>query len=165
MKKICLTVTIAVFLLFCLNGLQAQTTQTQLTPLELFKNFTGTWQANVGKDTVEVWDCQQYGKAYVINVSQMIKSQKTPLYINNVGFDSRDGKLKGYALWSNGDYTTWIGLFKSEKIFLVDIVDSFKPEVVWMRFEMDYISPTERTWISYNAEGVKISELKFIKVK
>jgi hypothetical protein len=165
MKKIFLTMTSAVFLLICINGLQAQTTQTQLNQLELFKQFLGTWQADVGKDTVEVWDCQEYGKAFIINVYQVIKDQKTPSYINNVGFDSRDGKLKGYVLWRDGAYLTWIGLYNSEKKFSVDIVDNFVPEKVWEKFEMGYINPKERTWTEFNKDGVKISEVKFVKVK
>jgi hypothetical protein len=165
MKKICLTMTIAVFLLICINGLQAHSSQLQLNQLELFKQFLGTWQANYGKDTVEVWDCQQYGKAFVINVHSIIKGQNNPLYINNVGFDSKEDKFKGYVLWADGTYSTWIGQYKNEKEFFVDMVDNFIPETVWYKFEMGYISPKERTWAQFNKNGVKTSEVKFIKVK
>ena len=47
MKKICLTTAIAVFLLFCSNGIQAQTTQTTLNQIELMKQSVGTWQKDV----------------------------------------------------------------------------------------------------------------------
>jgi hypothetical protein len=165
MKKLRLTM-IAVFFLVCSIGVQAQTAQTQLNQLELMKQFLGTWQANSGKDTVEVWDCQQYGKAFIINVSDVVKGKKTPLYVNNVGFDSRDGKIKGYVLWPNdAAYTTWIGLFNSEKKFSVDIVDNFNPGTVATKFEMVYITPKESTWTQFNKDGVKTSELKFVKVK
>jgi hypothetical protein len=165
MKKICLPLTIAVFLLICINGLQAQTTQPQPNQLESFSTFLGTWQANVGKDTLEVWDCQQYGKAYVINVYQIVKDQKIPLYMNNVGFDSGDGKIKGFVLWADGNYLTWIGQYNPDKKFLVDVVDKFKPESVWLKFEMVATSPTERIWTELNKDGVKISDEKFTKVK
>ena len=164
MKKLCLIPMIAVFLLLCSNGMQAQTTQKQPIQLEFMKQFLGTWQANVNIDTVEVWDCQPYGEAFIINVYQIIKGLKTPSYINNVGFDSRDGKLKGYVLWPDGNYSTWIGLYNNEKKFLVDLVDNFIPEKVWVKFEMVTINPKEKTWTQFNTAGVKISQLKFIKV-
>jgi hypothetical protein len=164
MKKLCLIMT-AVFFLVCSIGVQAQTTQTQLNQLELMKQFLGTWQGNAGKDTVEVWDCQQYGKAFIINVSNVIKGQKTPLYVNNVGFDARDGKIKGYALWPNGDYITWIALFNPEKKFSGDLLDSFIPGTAWGKFEMVIVNPKEWTWRYFDSKGVKTSEIQFVKVK
>jgi len=155
----------AVSLMVCSIGILAQTGQPQLNQLELLKQSIGTWQASVGKDTVEVWDYQQYGKTCVINVYQIINGQKTPLYINNMGFDSKGDKFKGFALYSGGNYLTWIGLFKAENKFLVDIVDNFIPEKIWAKYEMVHISSKEMNWTQFNAEGVKISELKFVKIK
>jgi hypothetical protein len=129
------------------------------------KRFIGTWQTNVGKDTVEVWDCQPFGEGYIINVYHIIKGQKTPYYINNVGFDPMDGKLKGYVLWPSGDYMTWIASYNPEKKFNVDLVVNLNPEAVFTRYEMVYVSPKERNWINYNLSGEKTAEFKFIKVK
>ena len=165
MKKICLTITIAVFLLTCLTGLQAQTVTVKLDQQKLIQQYLGTWQANVGKDTLEVWEFQQYGKAFTINVSQVIKDIKTPMEINNLGFDSKEGKFKGYALGYNGDYTTWIGLFTSDKKFSGDMVKDFKPETTFIKFECVTVNPKEWDWIEFNATGAKILEHKFMKVK
>ena len=49
--------------------MQGQTTQTQLDQIKLMQQFTGTWRADYAKDTVEVWDCQPYGKANIITVT------------------------------------------------------------------------------------------------
>ena len=122
MKKFCLSITSAVFLLICLGGIQAQTTQPKLNQVELIKQFLGTWQANVGTDTVEVWESQLYGNAVIINVSQVIKGKKSPSYMNNIGFDTRDGKLKGFITNPDVSYTTWIGLFATEKNFNGDML-------------------------------------------
>jgi hypothetical protein len=165
MKKISLILTIAVFLFVCSMGMLAQTSQTQLNQLELMKSSIGTWQATVSKDTVEVWDYQQYGKTFIINVFQIVKGQKNPLYINNMGFDSKGDKFKGYVLYSSGNYLTWIGFFKAENNFMVDIVDNFAPEKVWAKYAMIHVSAKEMNWTQLNAEGVKISELKFVKIK
>jgi hypothetical protein len=147
------------------DGTEAQTTRTQPTQLELLKPFIGTWQTNIGKDTVEIWDCQPYGEGFIINVSRLTQGQKTPYYINNVGFDPGDGKLKGYVLWPSGDYMTWIASYLPEKKFKADLVINFNPEAVWTRYEMVYVSPKDRIWINYNLAGEKTAEFKFIKIK
>jgi hypothetical protein len=45
MKKISLILTVAVFQLIYINGLQAQTTQTKPNQVELVKKLIGNWQA------------------------------------------------------------------------------------------------------------------------
>src|SRR4030042_177985 len=165
MKTFCLTTMIAVFLLLCSNGIQAQTTKQKLNQVELMEQLIGTWQANVGNDTIEVWECQQYGKAFIINVHQVIKGQKIPLYINNLGFSSKEDKFKGYTLWSDGAYSTWIGLFNTEKKFSTDMVQDFNPKTTYAKFESVIENPKEWTWKALNKDGVKISEVKFIKVE
>jgi hypothetical protein len=52
---------IAVFLLFSLNGLQAQTSQTKLDQVKLMKQFIGTWKCEMGKDTTWTIECKSYG--------------------------------------------------------------------------------------------------------
>jgi hypothetical protein len=165
MKKICSEIVFIIYLLLFSAGMQAQTGKTQINQLEIMKRFIGTWQTNIGQDSVEIWDCQPYGEGFIINVSRIIEGQKNPYYVNNVGFDSADGKLKGYVLWPSGDYITWIALYNAEKKFEVELVINFDPEKVWTRYEMVYISPKERNWINYNLAGEKTSEFKFLKVR
>ena len=61
MKAVCLTTMITVLLLST-NGIQAQT---KLKQSELIQQFLGTWQHNLGKDSIEVWEVQQYKNAFV----------------------------------------------------------------------------------------------------
>jgi len=61
MKKHYLTITIAVFLLICLNELQAQTTQTKLNQVELMKQLEGSWTGEMGKDTISNWNFKPVG--------------------------------------------------------------------------------------------------------
>jgi hypothetical protein len=165
MKKICLAMTIAVFILISINEIQAQTTQTKLNQAELIQQFLGTWNCDINKDTVEVWECKPYGKIHTTTVSQIIKGKKSDLYLNNAGFDKRDGKFKGLILYPNGDYFTWIGLFTTDKKLSVDIVDNLNPEKVLAKYEFEFKTPTNRTMTRFTAEGVKAGESKFIKVK
>ena len=165
MKKLYSAAAIILFLLVCQSGIQAQTDKPQISQLERMKRFVGTWQANLGKDTVEVWECQPYGDGFIINTFRITGGKKTAYYVNNVGFDAIDGKLKGYVLWPSGDYMTWIALYDPEKKFRVELVLNFNPEAVWTRYEMVYVGPKERNWINYSLSGEKISETKFVKIK
>jgi hypothetical protein len=164
MKKFYIFSTV-VLLLFCTDSVVAQTEQAQPNALESMKQFLGSWQATAGKDTIELWDCQLYGNAFIVNVSHIIKGQKSPLYVNNVGFDKRDGKLKGYALWPNGDYLTWISIYDPANKFLGEIMDTFSPGTTWEKFEMAIVDPKEFTWKEFDMNGKIKSDLKFSKVK
>ncbi len=156
---------IAVFMLLCTNGIQAQTTQPKLDQFKLMQQGLGTWEATVGKDTVEVWDAQQYGKAFINNVSHVIKGKKTPYYTNNYCIDSKDGKFKGFVLYADGRYLTWIALWTTEKKFSIDIVQNFNPETVLGKNELLLETPTKMTFTFINTGGTKTRELKFNKVK
>jgi len=165
MKKLCFTTMIAVFMLLCTNGLQAQTTQIKLDQVKIMQQGLGTWEAIVGKDTVQVLENQQYGKSFISNLSRVIKGTKSPVYINNYCFDSKDGKFKGFVLYANGQYGTWIGLHTNEKMLILDIVQDFKPETVLMKNEIVLETPTKMTWTYFNTDGTKAQEFKYNKVK
>jgi hypothetical protein len=153
------------FLLIWTAGLKAQTVPAKPDQQKLMLQFLGTWQANAGKDTLEVWDFQQFGKAMIINVSQVVKTKKIPLYVNNIGFDSSTDKFKGFTLMNNGSYGTWEGSFTSEKKFEgIDIVD-FNPSVVWAKFGSEITNPQEWIWKSVDMDGKTTQQLKFTKVK
>jgi hypothetical protein len=137
----------------------------QLNHVELMNQLKGTWQSNAGKDTIEVWNCENYGKAFVANVYQIIKGKKTPIYINNTSFDSKEGDFKGFTLWSNGDYGTWIGLFTNEKVLSGNFIWDFHANMPWGKFQIEFKKPKEFILNYFNTDGVKTSEMTFKKVK
>lgn len=165
MKTFFLIAFIAVFLLFSTNRIQAQTPQPKLNQIELMKQFLGTWQANAGIDTVEVWEFQQFGKAFILNINRVVKGQKTPLNINNIVFNSELGKFKSFQLSAEGTYNTWIGLFTTEKKFNGDMVDNSNTETVWGKIQNVFDNPKEFTFTFSNTDGVIGEILKFVKVK
>jgi hypothetical protein len=164
MKKI-IFLTTAVLLLLCSTGTLAQTKQEQPNALEKMHQLLGNWQAVAGKDTIELWECQSYGKALIINVSFIIGGKKIPLYVNSAGFDARDGKTKGFALWQNGDYMTWVSVFDAANKFTGELLDSFAPGTVWAKYEMTFVNPIEWTWKMWDMNGKIIDDYKFAKVK
>ena len=166
MKNFCLMTVTAVFLLLSIsNGIQGQNSTSNLDQPKLMLQFLGKWQANVGKDTVEVWECQVYGKAYTSNVYQVIKGQKSPLYTNNISYSPKEVKFKGFQLIADGSYGTWIGSFTSEKKLEGIMVQNFNPEPVYGKFEIIFKNLNEFTWIYYNTQGVKTTELQYVKAK
>ena len=159
------TITIAVFLLIISNGIQGQTTQTQLEQLKLWQQNVGTWQADHGKDTMEVVEIQPYGKATIQTAYYIIKGQKTPYYMNSISFNPKEGKFYGFVLWPAGGKGTWTGSFVSEKKFSGEFTTNFNPEKVIGKFEQIYESPSAITWHYFNMNGVMTQDLKSKKVK
>jgi hypothetical protein len=160
-------ISIAAFLFFFLNpgGLHAQTKQPKLNQMELYKQFVGNWQAEIGTDSIEVRECREYGSSFVMDVHRIIKGQKTPYYINNVSYDATDGKFKGFLLYPNGGYFTWIGMFTKNNLFLGKIVFNFMPEVAWSEFHADFINQDEFTCTNFNQESAQTIEMKFTRIK
>ena len=162
--KTILKSTLTIFVLFSSIGILAQTKQLKLNQLELYKQYLGTWQAEIGADSVEVRECREYGLSFVIDVYQVIKGKKIPMYINNISFDSNEGKFKGFLLYPNGGYFTWIGQFTKNEYFSGKIVFNFMPDVAWSDFHSSFVSPTEFTCTNFNQQGQLTTEMKFIKV-
>jgi len=165
MKTFGLTTIVGVFLLVFSNGIHAQATTSNLDQIKLMQQALGTWQGDVGKDTVEVHEMQQYGKAFITTVYLIIKGKKSPFYINNYCFDSKEGNFKGFTLWADGDYGTWIGSYTYEKKFSVNVVQNFKPEPVNLKIELLYETPAKMIWTYYNTNGKKTGEDTFNKIK
>lgn len=165
MKKLYLTALISVLFLFISDGIPAQPTQTKLNQIDLMKQWLGTWQEVTDNDTLQLWEGKLYGNALVINVYQVINGTKHDWYLINCGYDKRDDKLKGYNLVTNSNFSTWIGMFTTDKIFKADMLDSFKPESVWWKNEVEFKTPSEMVVGAFNTKGVKTGEFTFKKVR
>ncbi len=166
MKTICKAILIAEFLLFSTNWVQAQKATTSLDQLKLAKVFfVGYWQGDTGKDTLDTWECQQYGNAFIINVYRVINGNKSFSYTENFGFSSKEEKFKGFILYQSGIYMTWIGSFISEKKFSGDFVRNFNPTAVFGRVEIVLETPTNMIITNFNSDNVKTGEYKWSKVK
>ena len=164
-KAFFLTTMMFVFLLICSTGIQAQTAKSNLDQVKLNKQKLGTWEATADKDTIWVREYQEYGKAYTTNVYYIVKGTKSPYYISNSSFDSKDGKFNGFTRYANGKYTTWIGLWTTEKKFSIDVVQNFKPESISAKNEYVYETPTSLIETRFSATGAKTIERKYKKVK
>ena len=154
-----------VSLLIYSAGIQAQTSASGLDQIKLMQQMLGTWQGDVGKDTVEVREHQQYGKSFTSNVSLVVKGTKTPFYLSSYCYDSKEGNFKGFILYANGDYLTFIAKWTTEKNYHIDVVKNFKPESLVRKVDYLVESPSKFTRTVFNPAGKKTGEFKFNKTK
>jgi hypothetical protein len=164
-KSFILTSVMFVFLLIGYTGINAQAGKSNLDQFKLMQQALGTWEATVGKDSVLVKENQQYGKSFIQNSYYIIKGKKSPYYTNNFCFDSNEGNIKGFTLYADGRYGTWIALWTTEKKFHADIVQNFKPGTVLYKVENVFETPVKMIWTNFNADGTKAGESIYNKVK
>lgn len=165
MKTFSSTTMIAVFLLLFSNEISAQTMQPKLNQMELMKQLLGTWQNTTDEGTVQILETKLFGEAVIITVTNEIKGEKSPVFMELSGFDDRDGKIKGFLVFPNGKYVTWIGQFITEKTLRGNVVDNFNPEVILWIHEYVILNPKEIMSIGYDSKGIKTGESKFSKVE
>ncbi len=92
MKTICLTALIAVFLLFCLNGVQAQTTDAKLNQVELMKQFAGTWKSETN-DTTYIIEDKPYGDGHDVYIKTETKGKIIWEQKSLIGYDKKNDIL------------------------------------------------------------------------
>jgi len=103
MKKLSLRALMFVFLLFISNGIQSQTTQTELNQLDLLKQFLGTWKGvNSGDTTTLAYECKSF--SYGTEISTKIEVKENILFEMKsfIGYDRESDKLiKADLIYSN----------------------------------------------------------------
>jgi hypothetical protein len=126
MKKICLTITIAVFLLLCINGIQAQTTQTKLNQVELMKQLVGTWKSEAFQDTIWSGECKSFGNGLEWSSKTELKGKIIREGRALMGYDKKSDKLIECDLSNSSPdiilYSMWFtSANKFEEILLKDV--------------------------------------------
>lgn len=165
MRTFCLTTMIAVFLLLCTDGIQAQSVAPKLDQLKLIQAWIGTWQRVIGKDSVQVLEFQQFGKGFKQDLYLLINGKKSIQGLTSYSFSVKEDRFKVFHLMANGNYLTYIVYFTTEKTWVQYQVQDFNPEKILSRGEGVLDTPTNYTAVIYNSDGVKIGEGKWTKIK
>jgi len=129
------------------------------------EQILGTWQQDVGKDSINLWDVQLYNRAFVSTVFHVYGGKKSFWHTNNWGFILKEGKFKGHVLYAGGGYQTWIASFTSEKEWSASFLRDFNPEAVLSTAECVFETPTSLLIEYFNLKGEKTGEQKFHKIK
>lgn len=148
MKAIRLITMIVVLLLSYSSVILAQTTQTKLNQVELFKQWIGYWKAEIGKDTTFIIDCKSFynGFEFYLKVEtkgKIMFEQKTLM-----GYDKKNDKLIECAINNSSKdimlYALWYtSTDKCEEILLDDIAN---PEKASIKYEGEFKTPDLLIW-------------------
>ena len=166
MKKICLSITVAVFLLFLLNGVQAQTQQTKLNQVEYINQLIGSWKVELGKDTTVYSDFTTYGTGVDVNMKFVSKGKTFMERRINWAYDKTLNRFIGLDQNKGGDVVSlsaaqWIS---KNKYVVVDYKDISKPEEASARTE-GILKSHELLEITYYVNNKPINTLNYIRVK
>jgi hypothetical protein len=126
MKKLLLITVIAVFLSFSLIGVQAQSIQEKLNQVELMKQWTGNWKAEIGTDTTFQFDCKQFYNGYEFYLKTETKDRTILEWKTLAGYDkSKDKFIEAAIIQNNPDIVLMELWFTSpqicEEVFYNDI--------------------------------------------
>jgi len=136
-----------------------------LDQLKLMQTYVGMWQRNIGNDTVDVWEVQQYGNAFISTAYRVINGTKSFIFAENWGFSSEENKFRGFTLLYNGIITTWIASFTTEKRWIGYTLVNFNPKQVTTKFELTLETPTKIIAVTFDRNGVKTREVEWSKIK
>jgi hypothetical protein len=142
MKKICLTITIAVLLLICSNAIQAQTTQTKLNQVELMKQFLGTWKSEMVQDTIWTGEGKSFGNGMELYFKGETKGKIVSEMKSLIGYDKKNDKLIEADLMNSSDimvYAFWFNL--KNKCIEIPYEYIANPEKAPLKWDIEFKSP------------------------
>jgi len=144
MKALSLTTMIAIFLLLCTNGIQAQTMQTKLNQIELMKQQLGSWKCDVAKDTTAFCDEISYGTGFEIIFKVVTKGKIIWEQKNFTGYDKSIDKYIDAAMVKGEDIVLCaIWFISNNKYEVVPYKDISNPENASWKVEGEFKSPDE----------------------
>lgn len=93
MKNFYLSALIASSLLFLSYRIEAQTTQTTLNQVELMKQFLGTWQTELARDTTQINEYTAFGNVVAGNITSITKGKVIQSFKELWGYDQKTDKI------------------------------------------------------------------------
>ena len=166
MKKIYLFAMIATHLMFYTNRTEAQTTQPKLNQVELMKQFLGTWQTEMGKDTTQIDEYTAFGNTVVANIRNITKGKVIRCVKEFWGYDEKSDKIV-FAEVSDSSpninlYAFWFT--SKNNCEGVPYQDISNPEKSALKYKMEIKSPD--VWTMKMLQNNKeLAGLTFTRVK
>ena len=142
MKNFRLLTVILVLLSALATGLHAQTAVQKPDQVKLMKQLNGTWQAELGKDTIAVTVLKTFGTGldgYArVEVKGKTISEKRQLF----GYDKKNDQFIEAELARGSDMELWACWFTKDRFMVgVPYADRFDPAKAVFRVEIDIKSP------------------------
>ena len=139
MKSFCVTIIIAMFFSMSIKDTYAQTTQTQLNQVVLMKQFLGTWQCQVGENTIYRSENKPFGTGMVCTIQIITKEEIVDSVKQLFGYDnSIDKFIVAELIKSNSVIETGTAWFISEHTGNIFITDQDGDK---LKFSFEFITP------------------------
>ena len=156
----------AVLLFAGINTIEAQTSQPKLHQVELMKQFLGTWQTVLARDTTQIDEYTAFGNAVVGTITNFSKGKTLQTAKELWGYDEKNDKIV-FAMVSDSSpdiqlYAFW---FTSKNICEgVPYLDISNPEKAVLKYKMEIKSSNvwEMKMLQNNKE---VAGLTFTRVK
>jgi hypothetical protein len=166
MKKSFLILIIAGFLLIGLSEIQAQTTQPKLNQVELMKQFIGTWECELSKDTILTIEFSPLGSGIVAKAEVTTMGKTLDELVQLWGFDEKTNNEVIVQLWkSNPNLRMLTGWWTSKNTAqVIPYQNLSKPEDATETVNSELKTPD--LWIeTHSFNGKVIAVFKFIRIK
>jgi hypothetical protein len=139
MKTFCTNLLMAACILTGVNPIFAQATGPKLNQVELLKQFAGSWQGELGKDTCIVGDNVVFGTGLVCN-SQVIAKGKIVTSVKQLyGYDQKKDKFIVAELIESSPCieicTTWFTSQTTGELIITN------PENVTVNYKFEFRTP------------------------
>lgn len=168
MKIFCKTILIVLSLLMSMNEIQAQTKQAPLDQVALMKQFIGTWECELGKDTMLVTTNKPFGSGMECNGQVVTKGKILDSIKQLFGYDKITDRFMMAELIESSPVmeicSTWFTSGNTGEIVLLrDIPD---PGKAGLRYEFEFKSPGMIVQTALkNGKVFKVVTLRRIKSK
>ena len=141
----------ALLLFLFVVGVQAQTTQTKLNQVELFKQYTGVWKGEMGKDTTFFMEIKSFYNGFESYLKTETKGKIVLEEKTIMGYDKKRDKLIETGIINNSpEVILWALWFtstnKCEEVLFEDISD---PEKATLKWTFELPSPDLFLWTSF----------------
>jgi len=166
MKTIYLTALIVVLILLSVNKSQSQTTLVQLNQVELMKQFLGTWQAEIGKDTIQLDEYTAFGSAVVASITNSTKGKVFHSVKELWGYDEKTDKIV-FAVVTDKSPNMILNAFwftSNNNCEGVPYADISAPEKAAMKYKME-IKNSDVWVLKVLQNNNKVAEMTFKRVK
>ncbi|MEI6140971.1 MAG: hypothetical protein WCP85_17005 [Mariniphaga sp.] len=149
-----------------IKPIQAQTTQNKLNQIELMKQFLGTWQAQMGKDTVQVDEFTAFGSGIVGTIKNITKGKVISSTKELWGYDQKNDKIIFAMLWeSSPEISLWAYWFTSKNTCEgVSYQDLSNPEKAILKYKM-VIKSSDSYVLTMLQNNKPVAESTFKRVK
>ena len=166
MKKNFSIALIGLLMLFCNNQIQAQITQNKLNQVELMKQFLGTWQAQMAKDTIQVDEFTAFGSGVVGTIKNITKGKVISSTKELWGYDQKNDKIIFSMLSeSSPEISLWAYWFTSKSTCEgVSYQDISNPDKAILKYKM-VIKSSNSYVLTMLQNNKPVVELTFTRVK